>query len=120
MGGWWVVCEGHNYMIPNIKTFFDKKVIFLVLMSMKHPSSFLNICTFKMKKYNLKPFESLRMAPKICTIKNLGSSRYYRREKKLKACQERLHLVSGSFIKVFYKMDTCPRQPLLSGPKWSL
>ena len=37
--------------------------------------------------------------------------------KKLKTCQERPHLLSGCFIKVCYKMTTCPRQPLLSGPK---
>ena len=35
--------------------------------------------------------------------------------KKLKTCQERPHLLSGRFIKVFYKKTTCPRQPLLSG-----
>ena len=37
--------------------------------------------------------------------------------KKLKTCQERPHFVSGRFIKVFYKTTTCPRRPLLSGPK---
>ena len=34
-GGWGVgvvVCEGHNCMIPDIKTYFDKKVAFLALM----------------------------------------------------------------------------------------
>ena len=36
--------------------------------------------------------------------------------KKLKPCQEWPHLLSFSFIKVFCKMTTCPRQPLLSGP----
>ena len=28
----WVFCEGHNCMIPNIKTYSDKKVRFLALM----------------------------------------------------------------------------------------
>ena len=37
--------------------------------------------------------------------------------KKLKTCQEWPHLLSGCFIKVFYKMATCPRWPLLSGPE---
>ena len=37
--------------------------------------------------------------------------------KKLKTCKEQPHLVSGHFIKVFYKMTTCPRQPILSCPK---
>ena len=36
---------------------------------------------------------------------------------KKKTCQERPHLVSGCFIKVFYKMTTCRRQPLLSDLK---
>ena len=35
----------------------------------------------------------------------------------LKACQVRPHLVSGPFIKVFYKTTTCTRPPLLSGPR---
>ena len=34
-----------------------------------------------------------------------------------KTCQERPHLLSDRFIKVFYKMTTCPRRPLLRGPK---
>ena len=29
-GGWGMVCGRHNCMIPNIKTYFDKKVTFLV------------------------------------------------------------------------------------------
>ena len=37
--------------------------------------------------------------------------------KKRKNCQERPHLVSGRFIKVFYKTTTCQRRPVLSGPK---
>ena len=34
MRGRWVgvVCKGHNCMIPNIKTYFDKKVTFLDLI----------------------------------------------------------------------------------------
>ena len=38
-------------------------------------------------------------------------------EKNLKTSHEEPHLVSGHFIKVFCKMTTCPRWPLLSGPK---
>ena len=37
--------------------------------------------------------------------------------KKLKTCQERPHLVSSRFIKVFYKTTTCPRRPLMGGSK---
>ena len=41
-------------------------------------------------------------------------------EIKTKICQEQPDLVFGHFIKVFYKATTCPRRPLLSGPKkWS-
>ena len=39
-------------------------------------------------------------------ITNLYSCKYYRGDKKLKPCRERSH-----------KMSTCPRRPLLSGPK---
>ena len=39
-------------------------------------------------------------------ITNLYSCKYYREDKKLKPCRERSH-----------KMSTCPRRPLLSGPK---
>ena len=38
-------------------------------------------------------------------------------EQKLKTCQQRPDLVCGRFIKVFKKMTTSPRQPLLSDPK---
>ena len=31
LGGWGIVCGRHNCMIPNIKTYFDKKVTFLAL-----------------------------------------------------------------------------------------
>ena len=34
-----------------------------------------------------------------------------------KVFSEQPHLASGHFIKVFYKATTCPRQPILSGPK---
>ena len=50
------------------------------------------------------------MAPKR-TIANLYSSKYYCEKKKLKTCQERPHLTSGRFIKVFYKKTTCPIKP---------
>ena len=38
-------------------------------------------------------------------------------KEKLKICQEQPYLVSGCFIKLFYKTTTCPRQSPLSGPK---
>ena len=38
-------------------------------------------------------------------------------KKKLKTCQGRPNFVSGHFMKVFYKITTCPIRPLLSGPK---
>ena len=38
-------------------------------------------------------------------------------KKKLKAFQERTHLLSGQFIKVFYKTATYSIQTLLSGPE---
>ena len=38
-------------------------------------------------------------------------------EIKVKTCQEQPDLVCGHFIKVFYKTTTCPKWPLLNGPK---
>ena len=40
-----------------------------------------------------------------------------KKKNKLKTCQEQPYLVSGCFIKLFYKTTTCPRQSPLSGPK---
>ena len=57
------------------------------------------------------------MASKHAQLHIFNSSKYYRGEKKLKTCHEQPHLVSGRFIKVFFKTTTCPRRPLLSGPK---
>ena len=37
----------------------------------------------------------------------------------IKTCSEQPHLASGRFMKVFYKMTNCLRQPLLSSPKSS-
>ena len=47
--------------------------------------------------------------------KSLNCKSFKKKTNKLKTCQERPHLLSGRFIKVFYKTTTCPRQPLLSG-----
>ena len=37
--------------------------------------------------------------------------------RKRKPCQERPHLVSGRFIKVFYKTTSCPKRLLPRGAK---
>ena len=113
-----VVCKGHNCMMPNIKTYFDKKsniFSFDPSVTVKQWPLLLNICTFKMKN-NLKTFLILNNNTKTHAIANLSSNNYCC-EKKLKICQEWRHLVSGRFTKMFYKTTTCPRRPLLSGPK---
>ena len=56
------------------------------------------------------------MEPKRA-IANLYSSKYYRGKKIPKPCHEGPHLLIDRFMKVFYKTTTCPRQPLLLGPK---
>ena len=56
------------------------------------------------------------MAPKR-TIANLYSSKYHSGKKNKNTSKEGPHLLSDCFIKVFYKMTTCPRRPLLSEPK---
>ena len=81
----------------------------------------LNIQAFKIKN-NSKHFKSSRMAPKHANAKWQIMQRFihcldiYSGEK-TRIYSERPHLASGYFIKVFYKMTTCPRQPLLSGLK---
>ena len=61
------------------------------------------------------------MAQKTQNCKYSGKSllfvKHSQWEYKLKTCQEQPDLVCGCFIKVFYKTTTCPRWPLLSGPK---
>ena len=76
MRGRWVgvVCKGHNCIIPNIKTYFDKKVYnifrFDASVTVKQPPWLLNICTFKMKS-NLKTFLILKNDTKTHAITNL-------------------------------------------------
>ena len=81
---------------------------------MKQPFSLLNICTFKMKS-NLKHFylQEWHQNPQLQIFIQANITV----GKKLKPCQEWPHLVSGRFIKVFYKMNTCPKRPLLKAPK---
>ena len=78
-------------MIPNVK-----KEMFLALVPVlqrnRHPR------TFKMKS-NLKHSLFTQILPWE------------------KNCQERPHLLSGRFTKVFYKMTICFGRPLLSGSK---
>ena len=67
-------------MIFNNKTYFDKKVTicrFGAIVTVKQPSSFLNICMFKIKS-NLKTFLIFKNDTKTCAIPNLYSSKYYR------------------------------------------
>ena len=84
-----VVCKGHKCMIPNIKTYFDKKSIifsFNAKVTVKQPPLLLNICRFKIKS-NLKTLLILQSDTKTRATANLYSSKYFC-EKKLKACQE--------------------------------
>ena len=69
-------------MIPNIKTYFHKKVTFLVLGLVLVPV--LQLLIFK-------------NGTKTCAIANLYSSKYYH-WKKIKTCKERPYLISGRFM----------------------
>ena len=42
---------------------------------------------------------------------------FLKKTKKTKAYSKWPHWASDCFVKVFYKKTTCPRRPLLSGPK---
>ena len=104
----------HNYLI----VLWNKKVL-VALASYRF--MLLNIQAFKIKN-NSKHFKSSRMAPKHANAKWQIMQRFihyldiYSGEK-TRIYSERPHLASGCFIKVFYEMTTCPRQPLLSGLK---
>ena len=51
----------------------------------------------------------------LYSSKSLLFMKHSQWDKKLEICQEQPDLVYGCFIKLFYKMTTCPRQPLLRG-----
>ena len=106
-------------MIPNIKTYFDKKInifSFGASVTVKQPFLLLNICIAKMKS-NLKNIFNLQKWHQNSQLQIFIQANINVR-KKLQTCQEQPHLVSGHFMKVLYKTTTCPRLPLLSGPKW--
>ena len=107
-------------MIPNIKTYFDKKInifSFAASVTGKEPSLLLNRCMFKMRS-NLKNIFNLQKWQQNTLNCQSLFKQILMSEKKLKACQEQQHLVSGHFMNVLYKTTTCTRQPRLSGPKW--
>ena len=105
-----IFCRYHNCMIPNVKRVMFLALV-LVLQWNSHPQFLVQLCS-KWKAYNLKHFQLSRMAPK-CAIANLYSSKNYcgKKPKNLP------HMFRGHFIKVFYKMATCPRWPILGGLK---
>ena len=79
---------------------------------MKQLSSLLSISIFKRKSkhfYLQELHQNAQLQVIIQANITVG--------KKTKNLPERPHLLSGLFIKVFYKTTTCPRLPLLSVPK---
>ena len=79
---------------------------------MKQLSSLLSISIFKRKSkhfYLQELHQNAQLQVIIQANITVG--------KKTKNLLERPHLLSGLFIKVFYKTTTCPRLPLLSVPK---
>ena len=79
---------------------------------MKHLFSLLSICMFKMKSkhfYLQELHQNTQLQILIQANITMG--------KKLKTCQERPHLFSGHFIKVFYKTTTCPDDHFWVVPK---
>ena len=55
--------------------------------------------------------------PNLYSSKSLFFTKHSQWGIKTKNLPKTIRLVCGHFIKVFYKTTTCPRQPLLSGPK---
>ena len=88
-------------MIPNIKTYFDKKVTILALMPMLQWSNHPHFLIYVHSKWKVT-FLILKNGTTTHAIVNLYSSKY-QGGKKIKTCQEQSHLVKGCFIKVFCK-----------------
>ena len=118
MGLWLGVLWRHNCMTANIKTYFDKRITFLALVLVLQWNSRLLFLVYVRSKSKVT-WNILNLQEWCQNMRNLKYlfKQILPWEKKLKTCQERPHLVSGRFIKVFYKTTTCPRRPLLSGPK---
>ena len=114
------VFENENITLRNIWLLISQDLHSFINSTYITP--LFNIVMFK-DKSNLKTFSIFKNGTKTCEIanlysrKSLFSMKHSQWEEKLKTCQEWPDLVCGYFIKVFYKTNTCPRQPLLSGPK---
>ena len=92
-------------MIPHVK-----KVMFLAsvpaLQWNSHPH-FLVYVWFKMKSnFNIFDLQEWNLNVQLQTFIQANITMG---KKTLKTCQEQPHLLSGHFIKVFYKITTCPR-----------
>ena len=75
----------------------------------------LNIVIFKIKSNYIFNLQELHQ--KTWNCKSSLFKKHSQWEQILRTCQERPDLVCGYFVNEFYKTTTCPRRPLLSGPK---
>ena len=86
----------------------------------KQPSILLITSILKIK-INSKTFQFFINSTKTLKMANLywGKDLFTIRHSLWgrKTYLEQPHLASACFVKVFHKMTTCPKQPLLSGPK---
>ena len=101
-----------------VGTYFDKRIMFLALVLVLQWNSRLRFLVYVRSKSKVT-WNILDLQEWCQNMRNCKSlfKQILPWENKLKTCQERPHLVSCRFMKVFYKTTTCPRRPLLSGPK---
>ena len=107
-----IFCGCHNCMITNIKKVMILVIPLAPVVQWNSYPHFL-VYLFSKGKVNIFIFKN---CTKTRSCKSLFKQ-ILPWEKKTKNLPERPHLLSGLFIKVFYKTTTCPRLPLLSVPK---
>ena len=113
-------------MFPKMRTLITLKNIWLLIS--RDPYSFINTTSITLllsidcsksnvtkNIFNLQEWHQNMQNCKSYSSKSLFI-KHLQCEQKLKTCREQPDLVCGCFVKVFYKMTTCPRWSLLRGP----
>ena len=110
-----IFCRCHNCMITNVKKVM---VLVMFLVQVLQWNSFPHLLLVYVRSkwkvtenifYFQEWHQNAQLQIFIQANSTMGTI--------TKSLQKRSHLLSGCFIKVFYKMTACPRRPLFSGPK---
>ena len=88
-------------------------------VTVKEPCMLLTICVMTLTLHIFKNDSKTSYMANIQYnhVKIYSLKDVYSGGKKPKTYPEQPHLVSGRFMKVFFKTTTCPKQPLSSGSK---